>query len=59
MKTFLVTQREVLITTYRVEAEDEEDAIETMQAGDGKFVRMENESMPEDPFEWIAVEEIE
>ena len=57
MKTFLVTQREVLITTYRVEGEDEEDAIEAVQSGDGEFYAKDAESMPEGEDEWTAYEE--
>lgn len=56
MKTFLVTQREVLITTYRVEGEDEEDAIEAVLGGDPEFVSKDIESMPEGEDEWVAVE---
>ncbi len=57
MKTFLVTQQEVLITTYSVEAEDEEDAIEAVQSGDGEFVSKDAESMPEGEDEWVAIAE--
>ena len=57
MKTFLVRQREVLVTTYRVEAEDEEDAFDAIGAGDGLKIRQDIESMPPGDDDWEAEEE--
>ena len=54
-KHYLVTHREVLITTYRVLATDEEDAFDAIQFGDGEEVEKDTESMPEGEDEWEAV----
>lgn len=56
MKTFLVTHREVLITTYRIQAEDAEDAFEMVQGGDGEVTDKDIDSMPEGEDEWEAIE---
>lgn len=56
MKTFQVTHREILVTTIQVEAEDEEEAIEIVQSGDGFVLNKYAETYP-DPDEWEVEEE--
>ncbi len=55
MKTFQVTQREILVTVLQVEAEDEEDAIEIVQSGDGFLLEKYTETYT-DQDEWEVVE---
>jgi len=57
LKVYDVIHREILITTYRVEAEDEEDAFEAVQAGDGEVVDKDTESAADDDEDqWVATE---
>ena len=58
MKHYLVKRREVIVTTYRVLANDLEDAFEAVQGGDGEVVDKDMEGMPYgSDDEWEAEEE--
>lgn len=56
MKTYIVTWREVLVTTYEVEAKDEEDAMDAVRLGEGVEIEQDTEAMPEGEDSMEAVE---
>lgn len=55
MKTFHVTQRKLITRTYCVRAEDEDDAFDVVQSGDGVIIDTEEENSV-DIDEWEAEE---